>query len=471
MKKGLIIICVLFGLTLFAQEKNEPNFKSFWEGDLKVNSITLKLVIKLYEKDDKSFGGFLDSPNQGATNIPASFVKLTDDSLIVRVDAIAGKYEGKIQKENLTAVGNWSQGGRIFPLELKKTEKAFELKRPQMPIKPYPYNEEEVEFINEKENFTLAGSFTYPKNGSNFPAVIMITGSGRQDRDETLFGHKPFLVIADYLTRNGIAVLRYDDRGAGKSKGIFQGATSEDFAYDALAAIKYLKTRKEVNQKAIGIIGHSEGGLIAPMVANISDDVNFIIMLAGPGARGKELLVLQEELLLKANGLAEDEVAKQVKSSAEAYDIVLNEPDSLKAYKLLKEMYEKEIASLSEEERNKPEYSKENFEQGVRQILSTWFRFFIKYDPRPALENLTIPVLALNGDKDLQVPSKQNLPIIKDALKSAGNKNYKIVELPGLNHAFQHANTGAVTEYSQIEETFSEEALKIIVDWIKEITK
>lgn len=470
MKKGLIILFMLFSFTVFPQQKNELNFKSFWEGDLKINSISLKIVIKIYENEDKSLGGFLDSPAQGATNIPANFVSLTDDSLIVTIDAIAGKYVGKIQKGKMIISGNWIQGGRSFPLELKKTEKPFEVKRPQTPAKPYPYNEEEVEFTNTKENFTLAGTFTYPKESGKFPAVIMITGSGRQDRDESLFGHKPFLVIADYLTRNGIAVLRYDDRSVGKSKGDFQNATTEDFAYDALAAINYLKTRKEVNQKSIGIVGHSEGGLIAPMVANISEDVNFIVLLAAPGARGKELLMLQEELLLRTNGMSENEIAKQLKSSSEAYEIILNEPDSLKAYNLLKKMYEKEISSLSDEERNNPEYSLEKFENGARQILGAWFRFFIRYDPRPALENLTIPVLAMNGDKDLQVSSKQNLPIIEKALKSAGNKNYKILELPGLNHLFQHAETGTITEYNRIEETFSEEVLKIIVDWIKEIT-
>ena len=469
MKKIFVVIFALLSVSLFAQESNEPKYLSYWEGDLKINSMSLKLIIKIFENDDKSIGAYLDSPNQGAKNIAASSVRLSDDSLIVRLDMIGGKFIGKLQKDSLFAIGLWKQGGMEFPLKLKKVDKLTELKRPQIPSKPYPYNEEEVEFKNIKENITLAGTFTFPKQGSDFPAVILVTGSGQQDRDETLLGHKPFLVIADYLTRNGIAVLRYDDRGAGKSKGNFQKATSENFANDALAAIHYLKTRKEINQKLIGIIGHSEGGLIAPMAANISDNVNFIVLLAGPAARGKELLVLQEELILRANGTSEEDIAEQISASSKAYDIIINEPDSATAYKLLKEMYNEKISQLSEEEKSKPEYTEANFERGVRTILGTWFRFFIRYDPRSALENLTIPVLAVNGDKDLQVSSKQNLPLIEDALKLAGNKNYKISELRGLNHLFQHSSSGSVSEYGQIEETFSEDVLKIIAEWINQL--
>lgn len=472
MKKLLLLIILILQLGYAnAQEKTEKQFISLWEGNLKINAISLKIVIKFFNNDDKSLGAFLDSPDQGVKNIPASFAKLTDDSLIVKIASIGGTFAGVIDKETKTAKGMWKQGQLETELSLANVEKLSEVKRPQTPMKPYPYNEEEVVFLNHEDNITLAGSFTYPKSGSNFPAVVLVTGSGRQDRDETLFEHKPFLVLADYLTRNGIAVLRYDDRGVGKSKGNFANSTSEDFARDAISAVEFLKTRKEVNLDFIGLIGHSEGGLIGPMAANISSDIKFLVLIAGPGVVGKDLLVLQEELILKASGMSEDEIKKQVESSVKSYEIVMNEPDSAKAYQKLKNLYEEELSKLSAEERNKPEYSIANFERGAAQILSKWFRFFIKYDPRLALENITIPLLALNGTKDTQVSSKQNMPAIDEALKMAGNKNYKLVELEGLNHMLQHAETGAVTEYGKIEETMSEEALKIIADWINNLSK
>lgn len=473
MKKLFLIICLvnLFG-SVFAQGKNEKEFISLWEGNLKINAISLKIVIKLFRNEDQSLGAFLDSPDQGVKNIPATFAKLTDDSLVVKIASIGGMFSGLIDKQTKVVNGIWKQGQLEANLSLQNVEKLSEVNRPQTPKKPYPYNEEEVVFLNREDNITLAGSFTYPKSGSNFPAVVLVTGSGRQDRDETLFEHKPFLVLADYLTRNGIAVLRYDDRGVGKSKGNFSSSTSEDFARDAIAAIEYLKTRKEVNSNYIGIIGHSEGGLIAPMAANISNDIKFIVMIAGPAVNGRDLLLLQEELILKASGITDEaKILQQVESSKKSYDIVINEPDSAKAYQKLKELYDEELKKLSEEERKSPEYSLANFERGAQQILSKWFRFFIKYDPRSALENINIPVLALNGSKDIQVSSQQNLPVIEEALKSAGNKNYQIVELEGLNHMLQHSETGAVTEYGKIEETMSEDALKIIANWINKISK
>jgi hypothetical protein len=265
--------------------------------------------------------------------------------------------------------------------------------------------------------------------------------------------------------------LRYDDRGVGKSTGNFSTATTVDFSNDALAAVEYLKTRKEINPKKIGIIGHSEGGLIAPMCAANSNDVAFIVLLAGPGVRGKEILELQNELIMRANGSSEDEIKKSLSQSKKIYQLIIDEVDSSSIYNKLVEMYNEEFSKMTDEEKKKPENSKEYFERQVKTVLSPWFRFFIKYDPRPTLEQITIPVLALNGEKDLQVPPKQNLPEIEKALKNAGNKNFKIVELPKLNHLFQPAETGSVSEYAKIETTFSEDALKIIKDWILDITK
>jgi hypothetical protein len=472
MKKFFACLSLLIFLTVITSaQKAEKQPAGLWEGKLKISSVSLRIVLKIFRNEDGTLNAMMDSPDQSVENIPVTSVSITEDSLNFEVASIMGKYSGKIERDSMVATGIWKQATMSLPLNLKKVEKLKEVKRPQTPQRPFPYNEEEIVFENKSANIQLAGTFTYPKESKMFPAVVLVTGSGAQDRDETIFQHKPFFVISDYLTRNGIAVLRYDDRGFGKSTGNFSAATSIDFATDALAAIEYLKTRKEVDPTKIGIAGHSEGGMIAPIAASSSGDVAFVILLAGPGMKGSDLLILQTELILRANGTPEEKVKDAVKKNGQAYKIIVDIADSAEAYKEMKKLYEAELAGMSEEEKNKPENSRSMFENSVRTILSLWFRFFLRFDPKPYLENLSIPVLALNGELDLQVPPKENLSGIREALESAGNKNFKTVELPGLNHLFQAARTGSPTEYSEIEETFSTEALKIMSNWIIEITK
>ena len=469
-----VLLCLGSNNFLLAQEdqkKAEKQFTSLWEGELKISSVTLRVVLKVFNKDDGSLGAFLDSPDQGANNIPVSSITITEDSLKFAIQMIGGSFTGKNYKDSAMVKGTFRQGGMVMPLDLKKIEKLVEVKRPQNPQKPYPYNDEEVIFENKSANITLAGSFTYPKGEGKFSAVVLVTGSGAQDRDESLMNHKPFLVISDYLTRSGIAVLRYDDRGIGKSKGNFASSTSEDFVTDALAAVEYLKTRKEVDTKKIGVAGHSEGGLIAPMCAVNSNDVSFIVMLAGPGVSGKDILILQTELIMKAEGSKEGEIKKAVEQNKRIYKVITDEADSTIMYKKLLALYDEDISKMGDDEKKKPENSKESFDRSIKTLLSPWFRFFIKYNPQPTIEQVTVPVLALNGEKDLQVPPFQNLPEIEKALKAGGNKNFKTIELPGLNHLFQPAKTGGVSEYGKIETTFSEDALKIMKDWILEVTK
>jgi len=476
--KYVILFLLLFGFEknnfLNAQQnptKQEKNFTSLWEGKLNFGSVSLRLVVKIFKNDDGSTGALLDSPDQSANNIPTENVVFTDDSLKFEIKSLGAKYTGTTVRDSMKIRGNFTQRGMTLPLDFEKIDKLVEIKRPQNPQKPYPYNDEEVTFENKSANITLTGSFTYPKGDGKFPVIVLVTGSGPQDRDESLMNHKPFLIISDYLTRNGIAVLRYDDRGIGKSKGNFAAATSEDFATDALAAVEYLKTRKEIDPKKIGVAGHSEGGLIAPMCAVNSDDVHFIVMIAGPGVTGKEILLLQTKLINRANGDSEEKINKGEKLSKKIYEIILNEPDNDIAERKIKELYDKIYSTLTGEEKKEADVQKTMMDQQIKQLLSPWFRFFLKYDPRPTLENVTVPVLALNGEKDYQVDSKQNLPEIEEALKSGGNKNFKIVEMPGLNHLFQKCKTCTVAEYGQLEETFSEDALKIIKDWILEVTK
>lgn len=463
------VLFILLTTNLFAQQTEEKKYESIWEGKLNISSMSLRIVLKIIKNDDGSINAFMDSPDQGVKDIPVTSTSITDDSLKFDIGMIGVSFNGKIEKDSLVAVGNFSQAGMNLPLNLKKVEKATEIARPQTPQKPYPYNEEEVVFENKSANIKLAGTLTFPKEEKKFPVVVLVTGSGAQDRDETVFNHKPFWVIADYLSRNGIAVLRFDDRGIAKSEGNFAAATSVDFVTDALAAVEYLKSRNEIDKTKIGIIGHSEGGMIAPMTASSSSDVSFIVLLAGPGMTGKNLLLLQNRLIMKSQG-ADDEEINRTKQE-EVYNIIIKESDSLIAIKKLEGLYNLTLSQMTDEEKNKPENSKEAFEREIKILLSPWFRFFLKFDPRPYLENVTVPVLALNGEKDLQVPPKENLSVIEEALKSAGNKNYKIVELPGLNHLFQHCKTCTIPEYGQLEETFSPDALKIIGEWIRDITK
>lgn len=252
-----------------------------WQGTLKISGIELRVLFKISKADDGTLMAKMDSPDQGAKDIPVSKVVLEKDSLRIEVAVVAGKYVGFFNSEKNIIEGNWHQSGLTLPLVLEHLEKEPELKRPQIPQKPYPYNEEEVAYQNELAGIKLAGTLTTPKSAGPFPAVILITGSGAQNRDEEIFGHRPFLVLADYLTKLGIAVLRVDDRGIGGSGGNISQSTSEDFAGDVIAGIKFLKNRKEINAKKIGLIGHSEGGIIAPMIAAKTYEVAFIILMAG----------------------------------------------------------------------------------------------------------------------------------------------------------------------------------------------
>jgi uncharacterized protein len=322
-----------------------------------------------------------------------------------------------------------------------------------------------VTFPNNKFNIQLAGTLTSPKGKGPFPAVIMITGSGPQNRDEELMGHKPFLVISDWLTRNGIVVLRYDDRGFGKSQGNYAAATSADLATDAEAAFNFLRNNPNINSKAIGMIGHSEGGLIAPIVASSNSDIAFIVSLAGPGVTGQQVIIRQLQEISRLSGISDDQIKESTEEQRKRFAILRKEKDNNKA--------EIKILAQYKEILEKKKISKEDSEKAVNQLKAqagastyNWIRYFIITDPSLFWKKVKCPVLALNGEKDVQVAAHENLPAIEKALRSSGNNTIKTVQLPGLNHLFQHCDKGLPSEYGTIEETFSPEALKIISDWI-----
>jgi len=453
------------------QEISEISIEGIWEGKLKVPGTELRIVFKISKNPEGTLTATLDSPDQGATDIPVEEVTFTDNTLRLEIKSAGGVFEGKVSEDFLVIEGEWRQSGQTLPLTVKRVDKAVEILRPQVPKKPYPYIEEEIVYENNDAEIKLAGSLTLPSGNAPSPVVLLISGSGPQDRNETIYNHRPFLVLADYLTRRGIAVLRVDDRGVGESTGDFSQATSEDFASDVLSGIEYLKTRKEINPKQIGLIGHSEGGLIAPMVAVKSADVAFIVLMAGTGLTGEEILYLQGALIYRAMGVSEEDIVKNRQFNEKIFSVIKEEKDKKNTEERLRQMFMEDWEKMSDEKKEQMGDPEVFLKAQLQSLLSPWLKFFLTYDPKPTLSKVKCPVLAINGEKDFQVPPKENLSAIEEVLVAGGNKNFTVKELSGLNHLFQTAQTGLPAEYVKIEETISPEALKIIGDWIFEQTK
>lgn len=426
-----------------------------WLGTLDTGMGKLRLVLHI-TNTDQGLTATMDSLDQNAKGIAVTSVTRSGASLKFDMKVISGAYDGTINADLQSFTGTWTQLGKSWPLEFKRVKNAAELApraRPQNPVKPYPYREEEVTYKNPKADIQLAATITIPPGTAPFPAVLLICGSGPHDRDETLMGHKPFLVLADYLTRKGIVVLRADKRGVGKSGGDYAKAVMADFASDAEAGVAYLKTRTEVDPKHIGLIGHSEGGVVAPMAAVHNSDVAFVVTMAGMGVRGDLLLTEQQKLIERSAGKSASEIEKDAATQQAIFAILGKDEDEATREKDLKTAL---AGSVPEAQ----------IGMQVKVLTSPWFRDFVKYDPAPTLSKLTLPVLVLNGEKDLQVPPGQNLPAIRKALEAGGNKNVEILELPGLNHLFQTAKTGGIAEYAEIEETMSPAAMDKIANWV-----
>lgn len=464
-KTIFILFAVLTSLTLYAQDITGP-----WYGILKVQETQLRVVFNII-KTDNGYSSTMDSPDQGTKGTPLTSTSFENSVLKLELPAAKIIYEGTLDKEN-KITGTYKQDEQSFELNLsrEKIEKE-KLIRPQEPIQPYPYYTEDVVFENKKAKITLSGTLSLPAKEGNYPVVVMISGSGPQNRNEELLGHKPFLVIADHLTKNGIGVLRFDDRGVGESKGDFKTATSQDFATDVEAAVKYLKTRKEINKKKIGLIGHSEGGIIAPMVVAKSKDVHFIVLLAGTGIPGDQLLLLQQELISRASGISDDTLLIANTINKGAYDIILKSTYTEILRTDLTNYFKQVVIDYPESVKSLGMSVDDLIKLQVMQLTSPWMQYFIKYDPSIILEKVKCPVLAINGSKDLQVPSKINLEAIKKSLEKGDNKNFTTKELPNLNHLFQNCETGSPSEYAIIEETFSPLALDEITIWINKQVK
>ena len=460
MKNFLILLLILITNLGFSQE-----IIGTWHGLLDVGQ-KLRLDIHIAKNGD-SYSGKLDSPDQGAKDISATKVEFNDNKLVFEVKNLGVSYSGVLIRDSIDGI--FKQGGFSTKLLLSRSQViAKKANRPQEPKGPIDYHVEEVSFENKVEKFNLAGTLTYPKGEGPFPAVILVSGSGPQDRNEEILEHKPFLVIADYLTNQGFAVLRYDDRGTAQSKGDFSTATSVELSQDAESALDFLKENPKINASKICITGHSEGAMIAVMLAARRKDIHSITLLAGPGIQGGDLLLLQQYLINKANGISEKSNKAMQRYNRKIYEIIQEQKCLSDAKPILEKKIRRTLKKAKESELKGYPSKEALIQESINTICNPWMFYFIKYNPKSDLEKVSCHVLALNGSKDLQVPPKENLGAMKQFIPKS-DKSQIFKELPNLNHLFQECETGNPMEYGKIEQTLQPEVLKVMSDWLKSI--
>lgn len=432
-----------------------------WAGLLTVGAATMRLQLTIRRDSAGRLAGVMKAIDQGGVEVPAT-VEARGDTVSFVIPAQRVTYSGAMNAAGDSIRGTLVQG-QSLPLTFVRSLSGEPFGRRQEPIPPFPYQTKDVTFASAP-GVRLAGTIDIPQGKGPFPTVVFVTGSGPQDRDEAIMGHRPFLVIADYLARHGIASLRYDDRGTAKSTGDFASSTTADFATDAEAAVHLLKDMPQL-ASTIGILGHSEGGLIGPMVAVRSRDVGFLVMLAGPGVPGDSLTMLQIHVADSTAGASSDRLHDALRVNRMMYTAVRDARDSADAVKRLEAAKTDILASIPQDRRDA---ASRELDQSIARLVSPWMRYFLKYDTRSTLRQVHIPVLALGGSLDTQVPAAENLAGVDAALKAAENRDYRVVELPGLNHLFQTAKTGLSTEYASIDETIAPQVLDMIASWINQ---
>lgn len=464
----LVIACALLVAAPSLSAAETQPFAGHWEGELDLPGGAGKMGIKVDLKPGEAPGGWsgtIDIPAQGAKGVPLTDIRIEGLKARFTIVGAPGSptFEGTLAEGKIA--GTFSQGQVAVPFWLGR-EHTAEAGKPQDPKPPFPYKIEEVTYSNGEVK--LAGTLTTPEGAGPFPAAVLITGSGAEDRDEAIFGHRPFWVLADHLSRRGIAVLRVDDRGIGGSTGDVQTATSADFAQDVLAGVRFLQGRPAIDGKRIGLIGHSEGGLIAPLAASRSADVAFLVLLAGTGVPGEEIILRQLEVIARAEGATEETIRQQLSRQKRVFD-ALRTMKKEEAEAEIRKIITLRLEEIPPEQIRAMGGATVLTERQMKEVQSPWFRFFVTFDPRTALRQVKRPpVLALNGEKDLQVPPDQNLPEIEKALREAGNKDVTISRLPGLNHLFQPARTGSPAEYAASEVTIDPQVLDLIATWIRD---
>lgn len=459
--KCLYALCCMLILPVWL---NAQAISGSWKGTLKVQGQALPLVFHVQQKEGQ-WTGQMDSPQQGAKGIPLDVVTWTGDLLQLQLKAAGLQYEGKIQPDK-SLKGTFKQGPMEMALDLQyDTEAANQAKRPQTPQEPFPYTSTDVQIPTSTPGVTLAGTLTVPTGEGPFLAVVLISGSGPQDRNQTIMEHQPFWVIADHLTRQGIAVLRYDDRGVAQSTGDFSTATSADFAQDAEAAFLFLTQQKHIHPEKVGLLGHSEGGMIAPMVAATNKKVAFNILMAPPTIPVQQLMVLQNRVLGEQMGLNENQLAINEKINAGAYQLINQYDDAQELEKQLK-LFFTQIA----QSQGVPQDQMETLMRTqVQTLMSPWFRYFIKYNPEENFKQLTSPTLFLFGKNDRQVTFAENSAAAHQLVKQRPEWKATVVDFAQLNHLFQESTNGTPDEYALIEQTISPRVLTAITTFIHEI--
>ncbi len=473
----LVLGCVLMTSSFsFADEKTEQTKKTqkalfgYWEGTLKAGLLKLRMGLTFEKAKDGKLSGTMSSIDQGGKKLKIDDITIDGKKVVLRWKLLKVSFEGTLDEQGKELAGRWEQAGTAFDLTFAKKKKPTALVRPQEPKKPYPYTTKKAMFENKKAKIKLVGELTLPKGAGPHPVAILLSGSGPQNKDGEVLTHKPLLVLADHLTRKGIATLRWADRGVDGSGGSYFRSTTQDLASDVLAAIVYLKEQKAIDSKHIGVVGHSEGGQLAPLAASQSKDVAFVVMLAGPALPGEEVLYLQGAALVKAMGGDDTALRRQ----RQAQEMIFKIARSSKTFEAAKKKFEKEFAKLLKKlpkEEQEAAKGQEGSTLGqLGRVMTPWFRSFLDHDPRPALKKMKCPVLALYGSLDLQVTPKDNIAALKKALGKDRN-DVTIREIPKINHMFQPAKTGLVDEYNQIEETMAPKVLNIISDWIRKQVK
>lgn len=464
-RQGSASLPLVFQIEPASHKPEDAKFpvEGLWQGALEENGLRLRLQLHVAHDQKGELIAALDSLDQFVSGLPAAKVSQKDSSFHFEIPSLESTYDGTLDVTKSSISGEWGQSEIKQKLEFKRSDQALELRRPQTPVKPYPYIEEQVTFSNAPAGVSLSGTLTIPKGPGPFAAAILIAGSGPEDRDSTIANHKPFLVLSDYLTRKGIAVLRYDKRGVGQSTGSADMATTMDLAGDAQCAIAFLKTRKDIDPARIGLIGHSEGAIIAPTIAASSPDLPWVVLLAAPATKGEDTLLNQSDLIARAGGLSDAQVLSSLNFDKQAYELVLTEQDS--------NVVGQKLKALVKESGLDAALPPAALDAQLHMMTSPWFRYFLAYDPLPELKKTKCAVLAIYGTKDLQVPPKINLPMVQKAFAEGGNSQAEVKQLPDLNHLFQHAYTGSPTEYAAIDETFSPDALQMIGEWVAARTK
>ncbi|HSJ07833.1 MAG TPA: alpha/beta fold hydrolase [Longimicrobiales bacterium] len=465
-RRPLILACLLLAgghVRAFAQQ---DGLTGAWQGEFDGPGSPLGVVLRLQTDGADGWGGSIDVPSRGVFDQGAR-VTVNRHGLYLEFHGLGAAFSAVRDATGDTIAGLWMQDGGVAALRLVRASGDPDRRRPQDPVPPLPYAEVAVRFASADPTISLAGTLSVPPGAGPHPAVLLVSGSGPHDRDAAVAGHRPFLVLSDHLTRRGIAVLRVDDRGVGGSTGVFDDATTPDFALDALGAVRFLARHPAIDQARVGIVGHSEGGMVAPMVAARSDLVAFLVLLAAPGLPMPEVIMQQSAAMLRAEGRPDVEIAANVRAAARLARLVATGPDPATLERQARRIFQDRLAHLPLPDETRTR----QVNLAVQQFTSPWMQFVARHDPRTDLRKLNgTPVLALNGAVDAQVLAQPNLAGIAQALAEAGNDRFTVLEIPGLNHLFQSAGSGAMSEYGVIEETFAPAALTLIGRWIESVT-